>query len=71
MYVCMYVAVSPAESSYGETLSTLRYASRAKNIVNKPTINEVCVYVVITARVGIALTCSLDVHDYSNCNVCT
>lgn len=24
----------------GETLSTLRYANRAKNIINKPTINE-------------------------------
>ena len=35
------LAVSPAESSYGETLSTLRYASRAKNIVNKPVVNEV------------------------------
>ncbi len=34
-------AISPAESSYGETLSTLRYASRAKNIVNRPTVNEV------------------------------
>ena len=35
------LAISPAESSYGETLSTLRYASRAKNITNKPTVNEV------------------------------
>ena len=34
-------AVSPAVSSYGETLSTLRYASRAKSIVNKPVVNEV------------------------------
>lgn len=34
-------AISPAETSYGETLSTLRYASRAKNIVNRPTVNEV------------------------------
>lgn len=34
------VAVSPAEVNYGETLSTLRYASRAKNIVNSPTVNE-------------------------------
>ena len=47
---CCYVtvlhcaAVAPAESSYGETLSTLRYASRAKNIVNKPTVNEVDIY---------------------------
>ena len=34
-------AISPAESSYGETLSTLRYASRAKKIINRPTVNEV------------------------------
>ncbi|XP_023249231.1 kinesin-like protein KIF16B, partial [Seriola lalandi dorsalis] len=32
--------VSPADVNYGETLSTLRYANRAKNIINKPTINE-------------------------------
>jgi len=34
-------AVSPAECNYGETLSTLRYAQRAKNIINRPTVNEV------------------------------
>lgn len=33
-------AISPADVNYGETLSTLRYASRAKNIVNTPTVNE-------------------------------
>ena len=32
--------MSPSDSSYGETLSTLRYASRAKAIVNKPVVNE-------------------------------
>lgn len=32
--------VSPADYNYEETLSTLRYASRAKFIKNKPTINE-------------------------------
>ncbi|KAJ1523618.1 hypothetical protein ONE63_001461 [Megalurothrips usitatus] len=36
----MIAAVSPADCNYGETLSTLRYANRAKNIVNKPTVNE-------------------------------
>uniref|UniRef100_A0A1E1XLW9 Putative kinesin-like protein n=3 Tax=Amblyomma TaxID=6942 RepID=A0A1E1XLW9_AMBSC len=36
----MIATVSPAECNYGETLSTLRYANRAKNIINKPTINE-------------------------------
>lgn len=33
-------AISPADVNYGETLSTLRYANRAKNIINKPTVNE-------------------------------
>lgn len=36
----LVAAVSPADVNYGETLSTLRYASRAKNIVNSPTVNE-------------------------------
>ena len=39
--ICLSSAISPAEENYGETLSTLRYASRAKNIVNKPIVNEV------------------------------
>lgn len=36
----MIATISPADCNYGETLSTLRYANRAKNIINKPTINE-------------------------------
>ena len=36
----MIAAISPANYNYDETLGTLRYASRAKNIVNKPKINE-------------------------------
>ncbi|XP_075223673.1 kinesin-like protein 98A isoform X2 [Lycorma delicatula] len=36
----MIAAVSPADCNYTESLSTLRYANRAKNIINKPTINE-------------------------------
>jgi kinesin family protein 3/17 len=36
----MIAAVSPAADNYDETLSTLRYANRAKNIKNKPKINE-------------------------------
>lgn len=35
-----FLAISPAAVNYSETLSTLRYASRAKNIVNCPTVNE-------------------------------
>lgn len=34
-------AVSPAHTSYSETMSTLRYAANAKNIINKPRVNEV------------------------------
>lgn len=36
----MVVAVSPASTNYDETMSTLRYADRAKQIKNKPRINE-------------------------------
>ncbi len=36
----MIAAVSPADSNYEETLSTLRYASRAKMIKNQPIVNE-------------------------------
>jgi len=36
----MIACVSPADNNYDETLSTLRYANRAKNIKNKPKINE-------------------------------
>jgi len=36
----MIAAIGPADYNLDETLSTLRYASRAKNIKNKPRINE-------------------------------
>nr|XP_031320111.1 kinesin-like protein KIF17 isoform X4 [Camelus dromedarius] len=36
----MVACLSPANNNYDETLSTLRYANRAKNIKNKPRINE-------------------------------
>ena len=32
--------VGPADYNYDETMNTIRYASRAKNIKNKPKINE-------------------------------
>ena len=41
MTVALQVAnVGPADWNYDETLSTLRYASRAKAIKNKPFVNE-------------------------------
>eukprot|EP00112_Aurelia_sp_Birch-Aquarium-sp1_P007262 Seg1790.9 transcript_id=Seg1790.9/GoldUCD/mRNA.D3Y31 product="Kinesin-like protein KIF17" protein_id=Seg1790.9/GoldUCD/D3Y31 len=36
----MIACLSPGENNYHETLSTLRYANRAKNIKNRPRINE-------------------------------
>ncbi|XP_069862012.1 stAR-related lipid transfer protein 9 isoform X1 [Dipodomys merriami] len=36
----MVATVSPAHTSYNETISTLRYASNAKSIINKPRVNE-------------------------------
>ncbi|KAJ3321704.1 Kinesin-like protein kif3b [Boothiomyces sp. JEL0866] len=36
----MIATLSPASYNFDETLSTLRYANRAKNIKNKPVINE-------------------------------
>lgn len=36
----MIAAIGPADYNTDETISTLRYASRAKQIQNKPRINE-------------------------------
>merc|ERR1712204_134772 len=36
----MCAAIGPADYNYDETISTLRYANRAKSIKNKPKINE-------------------------------
>ena len=35
----MIAAISPSDFNFEETLTTLRYASRAKNIKNKPRVN--------------------------------
>lgn len=36
----MIANVGPADWNFEETISTLRYANRAKSIKNKPKINE-------------------------------
>jgi kinesin family protein 3/17 len=36
----MVANVGPADKNYDQTINTLRYASKAKNIQNKPKINE-------------------------------
>lgn len=41
LYFFLQIAnVGPADYNYDETISTLRYANRAKNIKNKAKINE-------------------------------
>jgi len=37
---CMIANAGPADYNFDESLSTLRYANRAKRIKNKPTVNE-------------------------------
>lgn len=53
----MIACISPSNRDYMETLSTLRYANRAKNIHNKPKVNEVRVFhkVVLTCFVYIGI----------------
>lgn len=36
----MVANIGPASYNYDETITTLRYANRAKNIKNKPKVNE-------------------------------
>ena len=36
----MIAAISPADYNFEETLTTLRYAARAKKIKNKPRVNQ-------------------------------
>ena len=36
----MIANISPASYNYEETITTLRYANRAKKIKNKPRVNE-------------------------------
>ena len=36
----MIACISPAESNYEESLNTLKYASKAMNIKNKPVVNR-------------------------------
>ena len=43
-----FSAISPADVNYAETLSALRYANRAKNIINRPTVNEVSRVIQVT-----------------------
>ena len=64
-----YIAISPADVNYGETLSTLQYANRAKNIINKPTVNEVSVHHAHTQLPYSSKDCFMQVTS-SNSSTC-
>lgn len=49
----MIACVSPSSRDYIETLSTLRYANRAKNIHNKPKVNEVNIIAYYICKVNV------------------
>ncbi len=53
-------AISPADINYSETLNTLRYASRAKNILNKPTVNE-------DSNVRLSESCEMRLPAWKHC----
>lgn len=36
----MIACISPAESNYEESLNSIKYATRARNIKNKPVVNR-------------------------------
>lgn len=61
----MVANIGPASYNYDESLTTLRYANRAKNIKNKPRINEdpkdalLREYQVEIARLKVGLKCDL------------
>ncbi|KAB8290374.1 hypothetical protein EYC80_010807 [Monilinia laxa] len=53
---CIIATVSPAKSNLEETISTLDYAFRAKNIRNKPQVNQMGELIAARQRNGVYLT---------------
>lgn len=73
----MIACVSPAESNLQETISTLRYANRARKIMNKPIVNETASVLVAPAlqsildhpTAGLALPLKQDVKEEAEVQV--
>ena len=62
----MIACVSPAESNYEETLSTIKYASRARNIKNKPIINRDANSMLIDALRSQISTLQTEIFEYQS-----
>ena len=60
----MIACVSPAESNYEETLSTIKYASRARNIKNKPVVNRDANSILIEGLRNQVTTLQTEVGEY-------
>ena len=70
----MVATVSPAGDNYEETLSTLRYADRAKRIENHAVINEdpnatvrynICLNIIYFVFLTFFLNVNVNVHKYN------
>lgn len=60
----MIACVSPAESNYEETLSSIKYASRARNIKNKPIVNRDANSMLIEALRNQITTLQAEITEY-------
>ena len=60
----MIACVSPVESNYEETLSTIKYASRARNIKNKPVVNRDANSMLIEALRNQITTLQTEIGEY-------
>ena len=62
----MIACVSPVESNYEETLSTIKYASRARNIKNKPVVNRDANSMLIEALRNQITTLQTEISEYQS-----
>lgn len=62
----MIACVSPVESNYEETLSTIKYASRARNIKNKPVVNRDANSMLIEALRNQITQLQTEIGEYQN-----
>ena len=62
----MIACASPVESNYEETLSTIKYASRARNIKNKPVVNRDANSMLIEALRNQITTLQTEIGEYQS-----
>lgn len=60
----MIACVSPAEANHEESLSTIKYASRARNIKNKPIVNRDANSMLIDSLRNQIKTMGLEISEY-------